>query len=253
MLPDIDDGAKSIEMSLLMARESVACGVSDVVVTPHHGNGCFDNFANHVKDAVISTQKLLDENNIVLRLHPGSELHLTLELVQQLQEKTVLTYADKGKAALIELPKNHLPIGTEDILQGCLNMGITPLIAHPERNTTLLNQPALLEDWVRNGIKSQLTAMSVTGRFGEKLRKASNRWIKRGCVHIVASDAHRPTGRSPDLSAAYSAVENKFGPDIAGHLFVNNPQRLLDGEDLISVGKVGNSNKRPWVARLLNR
>ena len=59
--------------------------------------------------------------------------------------------------------------------------------------------------------------------------------IADGLVHIVASDAHRPRGRSPSLIDAVKAIQRHFNDDICNILFSANPLRLLNGEDLNSL------------------
>lgn len=232
MIPDIDDGATSHEMAIDMARESVKCGVSDVFVTPHHGNGAFDNVRNSIIEARQRLQKTLVELKIPLRLHLGSELHLTPELAAQLAERQVLTFADKNKAALIELPKQRLPYGVEHVLGSILDLGITPIIAHPERNAELVSKPEMLLEWAQWGCKTQLTALSVEGRFGDEIQAVSDYWLCEACVHIIASDAHRPTGRSPNLLPSYQRVARHFGKSVAEKLFYRNPMSLINGEPL---------------------
>ena len=74
-LPGIDDGAKDRAMSIEMLKVSEACGVKDVILTPHHGNGSFDNYRDQVRQATVELQMALEAEDISLRLHPGSELH----------------------------------------------------------------------------------------------------------------------------------------------------------------------------------
>ncbi len=246
MLPDIDDGATSIDMALQMAQVSVNCGVTDVVLTPHHGNGAFSNYYDAIITAKQKLEEQLAEQRIPLRLHLGSELHLTPELPEQIRQGQVLTYADQKKAALIELPKQHLPLGVEAILGTCINMGITPVIAHPERNGDLARDPKILYDWIEWGCKTQLTALSLTGRFGPPIQEVANHWLANGCVHIVASDAHRVDGRSPNLANAYDYVCKHFGIKAANTLFYSNPKRLLNGEPLMTpvISQADNLSKK---------
>ena len=248
ILADIDDGAVDMGMSLAMAKVSVDCGVSDVVVTPHHGNGAFENFAQTVRQEMQNLQMELIKHKLPLRLHLGSELHLTAEMNGQIERGEVLTYANKGKAALIELPKSHLPAGIEALLGRCLDQGVTPLIAHPERNSELARQPEKFVEWVEWGCRGQLTALSVSGYFGEKIQAACDYWITNKAAHVVASDAHRPKGRSPNLLKAYHYVADHYGTEIASVLFYTNPQHLITGQPLITLPTV--SNRR---ANLLHR
>jgi len=198
-IPGIDDGSQDIDMSIEMLQASVNSGISDVVLTPHHLNGAFTNFAKDVIEKTKELQSKADELEIPIRLHFGSEVHLVPETVEHLIDNKTLTYCGLGKAALIELPKSSIPAGTESILSELLYNEITPIIAHPERNSSLRRDHSEFQDWIEFGCKSQVTGQSITGSFGESLQRFSLELISKNLVHFIASDAHRPEGRSPNL------------------------------------------------------
>lgn len=229
ILPGIDDGAKNLEMAIQMAKIARDSGTTDIVVTPHHNNGVFRNERDDVFHHMHALQQALNEQKIDIKLHPGSELHLMPEIVQELAYESALTYADKGRAVLVELPKQYIPIGAQEILTDLLAQGLTPIIAHPERNGDILRDPKIYEKWVELGCCGQITAMSINGDFGSSIESVCDRWFKKGYIHFLASDAHRPQGRSPDLSVYFDYVEEEYGADLANLLFVENPRRLLDG------------------------
>src|SRR3990172_8737894 len=136
-LPGIDDGARDMDYALSMARGALATGITAIIATPHHLNGVYTNPRKQILKAILEFQTAIAEADIALLIFPGSELHLVPELPGQLLEGEALTYADKGKAALVELPKRTIPNGTERILEQLLYQNVTPVIAHPERNATL--------------------------------------------------------------------------------------------------------------------
>lgn len=235
ILPGIDDGAKDPAMALAMARVAAGAGTQRMICTPHHLNGVFGNSRQTILKAVAQLRERLAEADIPLMLNPGSELHLVPELPAQLLDGTALTYNDRGKAALVELPKTTVPVGTDTILEQLLYRGITPVIAHPERNGELVRHPNRVGEWVDWGCKLQLTAQSCSGDFGERRQTLCRRWSERGWVHLIASDAHRPEGRSPDtLFAGRAAIADWLGETTAELLTVDNPQKLLDGENLLA-------------------
>ncbi len=236
VLPGIDDGAHTFETALEMARAAVGCGTHTIVCTPHHLNGVYVNRADGVRQTVVDLQRRLTDAGIALRLYPGSELHLVPELPSQVLDGSALTYNDRGKAALVELPKASIPVGVDTILEQLLYRGVTPVIAHPERNLTLARRPERLAEWVSWGCKAQITAQSCSGDFGERLQRLSRRWVEFGWIHLIASDAHRPTGRSPDTLAAGRAMAAEWLDEEAAILLsLDNPQRLIDGDDLVSL------------------
>jgi len=241
-LPYIDDGAIDMPMALAMLKVAEQDGITDVVLTPHHLNGVFKNTKIEVKTAVNELQKEANESGIQIKLHLGSEVHLTHETVDHLVNRKALSYADKGKAALIELPKHSIPAGADIIFQKLIENGITPIIAHPERNSSIREDLSILEKFIQMGCKSQLTAMSCTGDFGPDLQKVAKEMITRGLVHIIASDAHRPDSRPPVLSKVKLWVEKEFGVKQAQILLLDNPSRLLAKKDLINLSNDKKNN-----------
>ena len=234
-LPDIDDGAKSIVMALEMLEVAEKNNTKEIILTPHHLNGAFLNPAEKIKKCFKELQDAAIKREIGIKLHLGAEIHLTPETTGQILSGEALSMCGMKKAALIELPKNSIPHGTEAVLSKLLYNDIIPIIAHPERNSTLRRDSSLLKEWVHMGCKTQLTAMSCTSHFGEKIQTKSLQLISQGLVHFIASDAHRPNGRSPKLNTASNFIKEKFGSEICTQLFYENPKRLISGENIIDI------------------
>ncbi|HSO83296.1 CpsB/CapC family capsule biosynthesis tyrosine phosphatase [Thiocapsa sp.] len=131
-------------------------------------------------------------------------------------------------------------------LQRRLRYGVTPVITHPERNLVLARRPERSAEWIDWGCKVQLTAQSCSGDFGERLQRLSRRWLGSGWVHLIASDAHRPTGRSPDAPGeAWARVAEWLGEDAATLLTLDNPRRLLEGADLSALPPCTSADTTP--------
>ncbi|MDX1625620.1 MAG: CpsB/CapC family capsule biosynthesis tyrosine phosphatase [Wenzhouxiangellaceae bacterium] len=232
LLPGIDDGARDLEQSLAMARIAVDHGIATAVVTPHHLNGVYTNPAEGIRTATERLRTALDEAGIPLRLLPGNELHLTPETPAALRDGTGLTIADRGRAALVELPVHTVPVGAEQLLEQILELGITPVVAHPERNSELRRNPERLAEWVEMGCLGQVTAQSCSGRFGEGPREAAKTMVLAGSIHVVASDAHRDRRRIPSLEPAVEPLRRWAGNDVATLLVRKFPSDLAAGREI---------------------
>jgi len=244
MLPGIDDGAHDWEMAIAMAERALASGISTVVCTPHHMNGSFNNNREQILELIDQLRIVLHQQQIDLKLVAGSELHLVPELIGQLECGDAMTYADLGKAVLLELPKRSIPAGAESVLERLIRAGLTPVIAHPERNGTIAQDPDLAVQWTTWGCKLQLTAMSCAGRFGKSLQEVSRYLVEQGAVHIIASDAHRPRGRAPDMRAGAEAVDSWVGAQAVRVMTEINPASLISGQPLVTAPISLNSSAR---------
>jgi len=242
-LPFIDDGAVDLAMALEMLRVAQDNGTTDIVLTPHHLNGAFSNQMKPTLEHLDSLKIEAKNAGININLHAGSEIHVVTETAHEILNNKALTYLGLKKAALLELPKNSLPMGVESILSELLYNGVTPIIAHPERNSALRNDSQPLKEWVELGCKAQLTGQSCTGEFGNSLQKVSFSFIEQALVHIIASDAHRPTGRSPNLQKAATVISETFGDSASKLLLHDNPKKLLAGEELINLDVRPNNHK----------
>ncbi len=252
-LPGIDDGAHDTDMALSMAQCAASDGIETIVCTPHHLNGVFTNSRTKILKAVLELRTRLAEAGVPLQLVPGSEIHLVPELPSKILEGDALTYADRGRAALVELPKHTVPTGAEAILEQLLYQNVTPIIAHPERNSELLRHPDRLSEWASWGCKVQLTGQSCTGDFGLHIQKQSRAWCQAGHVHLIASDAHRPKGRAPSLTKARDTLALWVGDVAAEVLTVGNPNNLVHGEPVSDIQAVAPARRfrREWLTRLL--
>lgn len=249
ILPGIDDGAKDLEQSLAMARIAVADGIQTIFATPHHLNGVYRNPAAAVRDAVQRLQRALDAEQIELRVLPGAENHLVPELVEALAADTALTMGDFGRAVLVELPVHTIPLGSEDLLEQILALGLVPIIAHPERNSALAQRPERLAEWVAMGCLAQVTAQSCSGQFGPAVQSVARHMVTRGLIHFLASDAHRDRRRIPQTSPGRAQVAAWTSPAVADLIGAEFPSLLGRGEvpdtgALLDI--LPDSRHRPW-------
>jgi protein-tyrosine phosphatase len=254
LLPGIDDGSKTMTQSMAMARIAVDDGITTTVVTPHHLNGVYTNRAQSIREAIERLNAALQREAIALNILPGSELHLTPELPGELAAGTALTIANKGRAALVELPVHTVPVGAEHLLEDIIAQGLTPVIAHPERNSELRRNPDRLADWVQMGCLAQVTVQSCTGRFGESVQDAARTMVGAGSIHVAASDAHRDRRRVPKLTPAREPIADWTNEQVAKLLIETYPTDLAAGRapnlDLLRDALPARSEK-PWWRRMV--
>lgn len=234
ILPGIDDGAKTIEESLKMAQIAVTDGITKIIATPHVIAGLYENQKLDIIKLVSELNSRLKAENIPLEILPGAEYRLEPELPQKLQKGALLTLNDTGKYLLAELPDTFIPEYAENVLYQIQLQGIIPVIAHPERNSVLAQNPDRLKKLIDKGMKAQVTTGSITGNFGSRAQKAGLYFLRQGLIHTAASDAHSARGRTPRLKSCSIAVKERFGEQAEDLLFHENPQRIILGQELIT-------------------
>lgn len=234
ILPALDDGAHDLEESLLMARIAAEDGIKQIIATPHVIRGLYENKKEHILAAVENLNARLEQEGIPLSICPGAEYRLEPDLARQLNRGELLTLNESGRYLLVELPDTFLPDFTAQVLYQIQLAGVTPIIAHPERNIVLSRDPAQLSAFIRRGMAAQLTTGSIKGMFGHEAKKCSIEWLRAGLIHIIASDAHSATGRVPRLKACSQTISSHFGSESSLILFKDNPERICQGRELIS-------------------
>lgn len=227
ILPGIDDGAPDMETALAMARVAVADGITVTACTPHMMPGYYENTSEGVRRAVVALQAALDDAGIALRLTTGADVHLIPGLVGGLKDGSKLTLAD-SRYFLFEPPHNTAPPRMADAVFDCMAAGFHPLITHPERLRWVEEHYDLMLSLAQGGAWMQITAGSVTGRFGKRTQYWAERMLDDGIVHILATDAHNLRSRSPVLSEAVEAVATRLGQQAANDMVLTRPLAVLE-------------------------
>lgn len=230
ILPGVDDGPRTIEESLEMAKQAEQQGITTIVATPHHRNGSFDNSKNSIIQEVSFLNRELARENIDIEILPGQETRIYGELVEETSGEELLTVNNTGIYILIEFPSSHLPRYANKLLFDLQMKGFVPIIVHPERNREISENPGKLYQLIKEGALSQLTASSVTGKMGKKIKKMSLDLIFHHQAHLIASDAHNTTTRPFDLREAYETIEKEFG--------VSMRYTIQENADLVIEGKM---------------
>ena len=233
ILPDLDDGARTLEESIEMARIAVEDGITHMVATPHAFNGLSQNpDPEELSRRVDALQAAVGKQ---LEILPGNEVHFTHDFLNKAKVGRVLTL-NRQNYMLVEFPTMDVPLGSESVLRRLQANGVTPILAHPERNLQIQRQPSLVESLIRSGVLMQVTAMSVTGRFGHAALDCVMTLLRHNCVHFIATDAHRTKSRPAILSEARNAAAAVIGTEGARKLVEENPRAVVTGETLSSDG-----------------
>jgi protein-tyrosine phosphatase len=173
--------------------------------------------------------KLLNDPMTDFRILPGADIHFSNEILHQLDQEEVMTVGDGKRFLMLEFPLHTIPIGAEEVLFQLMARGIVPVISHPERNLEITRRPERYYEMIRMGCFGQVTAMSLTGGFGAKIKGFAEKLLKKRLIHLIASDAHSVDGRPPILSPAVKEAEKIVGREEAQKMVTEYPSAILDG------------------------
>jgi len=232
LLPGIDDGPDTLEQALELARIAVANGITHSVVTPHIHPGRYENDAASIQQHLADYRAALVAEGIPLKLGFAGEVRLGAEVLMMVQQGQIPFYGEyEGKQVfLLELPHSHVPPGSDKLVKWLLDQNILPMIAHPERNKEIMRRLDKITPFVEMGCLFQVTASSVAGLFGEPALETARALLEKGCVTILASDAHNAQHRPPQLDHGRDAAAEIVGVEEAQRMVTERPWGLVKNQ-----------------------
>ena len=258
LLPEVDDGAKDLAMSVAMVQMAVDDGITHIVATPHANHAYRYDRAQHEALLQRVREALPVETAARVKLGLGCDFHLNFENVEDARAHRDRYTINQTEYLLIELADFNIPISINEVIYNMRVDGLTPILTHPERNISLQRTPERLHTWVESGLLLQVTAGSLTGKFGGKAESMAWKLLESGSVHFLATDAHDTVRRPPQMSAARGLLAKRLGDDAAELLCTGNPLAVFEGRPLppqakFHLGPAGGLPKRAFWKRMFGR
>jgi protein-tyrosine phosphatase len=229
-LPAVDDGPRDLAESIELCRLALEDGIDTIVATPHVLRGRWNESRARLDEAIAELRAAVGD---APKLLLGSEYFFAHDVTEVLQRGDAIVPLAGSRYVLIEFATHAIPPLVEQPLYRMQLEGWIPLIAHPERNVVFQSKPELLSSLVELGTKVQITAGSFTGDFGAEAEQAARAYLKRGLVHVIASDAHNVKRRPPRMRAARAIVTELAGERVAEALFEENPRAIIENRSLV--------------------
>ncbi len=231
LIPNIDDGSDSLELSRTMLEEAIEEGITHVCITPHfmkHGPynverekliEMFYEFKEEVKDLNIS-------------LYLGNELYIDRDLDELLIKKKICSL-NNTRYVLIEFPFHDYKNDFDEYLYN-ISLNYKIIIAHPERYSYVQKDQEFVNRWLKQGYYLQANATSLWDR---EEKKAMFFMIEKGQLSFIASDAHNKH-RPLSLIDAYDLISRKFDEQTARGLMYQNPALMLQDKKIKKIEPV---------------
>jgi protein-tyrosine phosphatase len=232
ILPGLDDGAATIDESVVLARAFQRVGIDVAVATPHiREDYPFD--PAEIGPRARGLEEALAGEGIELRVVAGAEV--AISIVRDLSEEILRTLClGDGPYMLVESPYTHATNVLEETLFDLQVRGFRPVLAHPERAPSFQQDLDRLVQLVERGVLCSVTAASMIGSFGGTVRRFTGKLFQRELVHNVASDAHDPVRRPIDLLFGFEVLEREI-PGLreqAPWFTAAAPEAILAGAEL---------------------
>ena len=233
VLPGVDDGSKSIEMSLEMVRMAYETGVDTIVCTPHCMLGIYNNYASdQLEGKFLLLKEAVYESGIPVHIKKGMEVLLSSDFEELIENKKVWTL-NSSDYLLVEFSFDESPEYCDEALEKITEKGYTPIIAHPSRYYFVQDNPQIVYNWYQKGYGIQVNKGSLLGSFGRREKETANRLIRHGVVTCVASDAHRSNIRTTRMEELQDYLADRYGEEYMYMLMEENPSRILDNKRMV--------------------
>ncbi len=228
LLYGVDDGSPDLETSVQMVQMAAADGITHIVCTPH----ALERFPYQPELNAERLAKLKQHVGDKVVLGLGCDFHLSIKNIDDALAHPRKYTLNGLNYLLVEFPDTMISPNTADFFYEMMVAGMRPIITHPERNLTLQQSPERMHQWLEQGCLVQITANSLTGRFGKRAREMGMHLIHQNRAHFLATDAHDLESRPPVMSKAYKLIADTFGSETAERLCVTNPLAAFEGKPI---------------------
>jgi protein-tyrosine phosphatase len=236
LLPGVDDGARTPEDALEMARALVDVGVSTVAVSPHARAGCAP--VEVCRERLVALRAALADASVPLALALGAENALVEDGFLESLGTPAARLVHQGPYVLVELPYAAPVPALPTLVFQMMRKGVIPLLAHPERCLEL-QRPGRAAEVVAMGARLQLDVGALSGRYGPVARRAARTLLDDGLYAVMATDLHAPAEARRWMDRALSDLRACAGEAALQRLFRDAPSRVLGGEAVEMAGAGG--------------
>ena len=235
IVPEVDDGSKSLEMSLEILRASYDSGVRRIILTPHFRLGMFETSGEVIRKQYETLKAAAAKEFPEMKLFLGCEFHASMEQEELL--KNPRFFLADSRYLLLEFSGGDTESFIRDRVRAAQMMGAKVIIAHVERIRAVSQGKGLfssgnlgfVEELRKLGALIQVNADAVLGIDGHDIKKLCKKMLQAELVDFIASDAHDLDERKTNIGACCEYVSSKFGEDYARRIFIDNPGQILPG------------------------
>ena len=190
IIPEIDDGSRSIEETMLLIKEAQKAGFTTIISTSHYLPKQYEYDEESRKKFLEVIQMGARNLGIDINLCLGSEIYVSYDIVELLKEHKASTI-NGTNYVLFELPMQVEIPNLKNIIYNLLGNGYRPIIAHPERYAYVKENPNWLLEYLELGVLFQSNYASIIGLYGKEAQKTVKLLLKNNMIHFLGSDVHK--------------------------------------------------------------
>ncbi len=231
ILPNIDDGSRSIEETFNLIKEAEKAGFEAVISTSHYMENYYETDVPEREVWVKAILENLKTKNINTNLYLGNEIYFSDNIIELLEKRKASTINDTSYV-LFELPLNAEPMNLYDIVYEMIQYKLVPILAHPERYSFVQKEPDLVYDLIEKGVLMQANYGSIIGQYGEKAKMIVKKFFENNMIHFLGSDVHRQNTIYPKIPHILDEIADIVGEEKLEEMTTKNPKLVLSNKKI---------------------
>lgn len=231
IIPNIDDGSKSVEETFKLIQEAEEAGFTDIILTPHYITNYYETPGSEVKFWTESLQNIINQKGIEIKLHSGMEIYIFEELGELLRNGQIITLANSNYV-LIEFPMNTTMRNVEQILFIVRNMGYKVIIAHPERYKCIQDNTEYAMQLVEEGCLLQANYGSIVDIYGKEAKKTLKQLLKMDLISFLGTDTHKESTIYKLIPQILKKLKKVITEEKLYEITTKNPKKILENKEI---------------------
>ena len=229
ILPNIDDGSRSIEETFNLIKEAKEAGFEGIVCTSHYMENYYETNRPEREVWINAIHENLENKNIDMNLYLGNEIYMSDNIIELLEDGKATTMNDTSYV-LFELPMNAEPMNLYDMVYEMQQYKIVPILAHPERYSFVQTDPELIYDLIDKGVLMQANYGSIIGQYGKKAQMRVQKFLENNMIHMLGTDVHRQNTIYPKIPEIILELKSLIGEEKVKELTTINPELVINNK-----------------------
>lgn len=221
ILPEMDDGSKSVEMSLAMLQKLAEMGVTAVCATSHYYTR-ENSITMYLERRAMALKKLrsaIPEGSGLPRILPAAEVAYFRGLEAHHPERLCI---ENTRTLMLEMPFSEwTDQQVEAVTVLSLDMHFDVVLVHPERFCFSRSNRRRLEELAKLPLALQVNAETL---LHWRTRKQGLELLQLTSKPLLGSDCHDMDRRPPNLKGGRDTVLHKLGGEFLARMDENARQ-----------------------------
>lgn len=231
ILPNVDDGAKSVEETFNLIKEARKVGFDGIISTSHYIENYYEVGVEERSIWIYGILNALKKENINVEIFLGNEAYFSENLNDLINKKRITTI-NRSRYLLMEFSMNVMPMNIYDVIYDLIENGYIPILAHPERYSFVHKNPNLIVDLIDAGVLMQCNYGSIIGQYGDKAKIIVRKLLENDMVHFLGTDVHRQNSIYLRIPEILKVLEEIVDSDRLNEITNINPRLVLENKDV---------------------